>query len=73
MQYGFPRHAGQPLVAGVVFAIFAEVAWWPVALIAGGAVVGGQIGANVGRNLPDAVLRGIIVVVGVLAIVKLLV
>ena len=60
------------LVAGVVFVIFAEVAWWPVALIAGGAIVGGQIGAKVGRKLPDSVLRSVIVVVGVLAIVKLL-
>ncbi|MDB4959880.1 MAG: hypothetical protein JWO36_7449, partial [Myxococcales bacterium] len=31
-----------------------------------------QIGAGVGRKLPDPVLRGIIVVVGVLAIAKLL-
>lgn len=59
------------LVAGVVFVIFAEVAWWPVVLIAGGSIVGGQIGAKVGRQLPDSVLRGIIVVVGVIAIVKL--
>jgi len=35
-------------------------------------IVGGQIGANVGRKLPDGALRGVIVVVGVLAIVKLL-
>jgi uncharacterized membrane protein YfcA len=61
------------LVAGVVFVIFADVAWWPVVLIAGGAIIGGQIGATVGRKLPDSVLRGVIVVVGVLAIVKLLV
>jgi Predicted permeases len=61
------------LVAGVVFVIFAEVAWWPVALIAAGAIVGGQIGATAGRKLPDSVLRGVIVVVGVAAIVKLLV
>jgi uncharacterized membrane protein YfcA len=59
------------LVAGIVFALFATVAWWPVALIAAGSVVGGQIGAGVGRKLPDAVLRGVIVVVGVVAIVQL--
>jgi uncharacterized membrane protein YfcA len=61
------------LVAGVVFALFADVAWGPVVLIAAGAIIGGQLGATVGRKLPDAVLRGVIVVVGVVAIVKLLV
>jgi uncharacterized membrane protein YfcA len=59
------------LVAGIVFALFATVAWWPAALIAAGSVVGGQIGAGVGRRLPDPVLRGVIVVVGVIAIVQL--
>jgi uncharacterized membrane protein YfcA len=59
------------LVAGIVFALFATVAWWPVVLIAAGSVVGGQIGAGVGRRLPDAVLRGVIVVVGVIAIVQI--
>ena len=46
------------LVAGAVFAVFAHVAWWPVLLIAGGSVIGGQIGADVGRKLPEAALRG---------------
>jgi uncharacterized protein len=59
-------------VAGVVFIIAAHVAWLPVALIAGGSVVGGQIGARVGKRLPDPALRAIIVVVGVVAIVRLL-
>jgi uncharacterized membrane protein YfcA len=43
-----------------------------VVLLAAGSVVGGQIGAKIGRKLPPAALRGIIVVVGVVAIVKLL-
>jgi uncharacterized membrane protein YfcA len=60
------------LVAGLVFVVFADVAWWPVALIAAGAILGGQLGAKVGRKLPDPILRGIIVVVGVLGIAKLL-
>jgi uncharacterized protein len=60
------------LVAGAIFALFAAVAWWPVFLIGAGAIVGGQIGAHVGRRLPDPVLRGVIVVVGVIAIVRLL-
>ncbi|HVK21446.1 MAG TPA: sulfite exporter TauE/SafE family protein [Actinokineospora sp.] len=60
------------LVSGVIFAFVAEVAWDAVALIAGGAIVGGLIGAKVGRKLSPTVLRGVIVVVGVTAIVQLL-
>lgn len=60
------------LVAGVVFVVFAEVAWGPVALIAAGSIIGGQVGSSVGRRLPDSALRGVIVVVGVVAIAKLL-
>jgi uncharacterized membrane protein YfcA len=60
------------LVAGVLFVFIADVAWLPVLLLAVGSVVGGVIGAKVGRKLPPAVLRGVIVVVGVAAIVKLL-
>jgi uncharacterized membrane protein YfcA len=59
-------------VAGVVFVLVAHVAWLPVALIAGGSVIGGQIGARVGKRLPDAVLRGVIVLVGLVAITRLL-
>jgi hypothetical protein len=35
--------------------------------------VGGQVGAHVGRRLPVPVLRGVIIVVGLVAAVKLLV
>ena len=59
-------------VSGVLFAIFADVDWAIVALIAVGAVVGGLVGASVGRRLPAAVLRAFIVVVGVAALVTLL-
>ena len=38
-----------------------------------GSIVGGQAGATVGKRLPTPVLRGVIVVVGVVAAVKLLV
>jgi uncharacterized protein len=61
------------LVAGVLFIFIADVAWLAVLLLAVGSVVGGQIGAKIGRKLPPAVLRGVIVVVGVAAIVQLLV
>src|SRR4051794_33961899 len=59
-------------VAGVVFILVADVAWEAVALIAVGSVIGGQLGARYGRRLPDPVLRGFIVVVGIVAIVRLL-
>ncbi|MFT4009818.1 MAG: sulfite exporter TauE/SafE family protein [Nocardioidaceae bacterium] len=56
------------LVAAVVFAFVAPVDWRIVALIAIGSVIGGQLGATVGRRLPAVVLRGLIVVVGCVAI-----
>jgi len=60
------------LVSAVLFVAAAEVAWRPALLIAAGSVIGGQIGARVGRRLPPAALRGVIVLVGALAIANLL-
>lgn len=57
-------------VAAVVFVVVAEVDWTIVALLAAGSVVGGQIGAGVGRRLPPALLRGVIIVVGTIALVS---
>jgi uncharacterized membrane protein YfcA len=59
-------------VAAVVFILFAEVAWLAVALIAAGSIVGGQIGAHVGRRLPTGVLRGLVVLLGVFVAIRLL-
>jgi uncharacterized protein len=59
------------LVAGVIFAFAAQVAWLPALLIAIGSIIGGVIGARAGRRLPDSALRALIVVVGILAIVRL--
>jgi uncharacterized membrane protein YfcA len=56
-------------VAAVVFIVVAEVDWVVAALIAVGAVVGGQVGATVGRRLPPLVLRMVIVTVGLVAVV----
>jgi uncharacterized membrane protein YfcA len=58
-------------VAAIVFVFAAHIAWLPALMIALGATAGGVIGARVGRRLPPAVLRGVIVVVGVSAIVQL--
>ena len=60
------------LVSGIVFAFVAPVSWPVVGLIAGGAIVGGVLGALIGRRLPPLVLRGVIVVVGLVALVQLL-
>ncbi len=59
-------------VAAVVFVAVADVDWPVAGLIAAGSVVGGQLGATVGRRLPAAVLRGVIMVVGVAAIAAFL-
>jgi uncharacterized protein len=59
------------LVAAVVFIAVSDVAWAAAGLIAIGAVVGGQVGAVIGRRVPQPVLRGLVVAVGVVAIVAL--
>jgi uncharacterized membrane protein YfcA len=64
--------AGVNLVAGVIFVLIADIDWWVVLCIAVGSTAGGILGAKIGRRLPPAVLRGVIVVVGLVAIVKLL-
>jgi uncharacterized membrane protein YfcA len=55
-------------VAGLIFAVVASVDWWVVLLIGVGSVIGGQLGATVGRRLPSTALRVVIVVVGVAAL-----
>jgi uncharacterized protein len=61
-------------VAAVVFIIAAtdHIDWAAAGLVAAGSIIGGLLGARVGRRLSPAVLRGVIVAVGVVAIVKLL-
>jgi uncharacterized protein len=58
--------------AAVIFIAAADVNWGVAALIAGGSLIGAQIGARYGRRLHPTVLRGLVAVVGVAAIVKLL-
>jgi len=60
------------VLAAVLFMVFADPDWAVVGLIAVGAVVGGRLGSTVGRKLPPAALRAVIVVVGALAIVRVL-
>ncbi len=55
-------------VAAVVFILVTHIDWLAAGLVAAGAVVGGFLGATVGRRLPAGVLRGFIVVVGLVAV-----
>ena len=61
------------LVAAVTFLVVrpAAIDGLVVALIATGSLAGGLLGARVGRRLPPRVLRAVIVVVGGVAIVRL--
>lgn len=60
-------------VAGLLFVFVADVDWQVVGLIAVGSVIGGQVGATVGRRLPDTALRVAIVIVGLSALTVFLV
>jgi uncharacterized membrane protein YfcA len=59
-------------VAAILFTFVAPVHWDAAALLAVGAIAGGQIGSGVGRRLPPALLRAAIICVGLVAEAKLL-
>jgi uncharacterized membrane protein YfcA len=58
---------------GVLLMAIVDIDYRAAGLIAIGSVIGGQIGATVGRRLPSWALRAFIVVVGVAAITQFLV
>jgi uncharacterized protein len=58
------------LVAAIVFVFVANIDYKVAGIIAVGSVIGGQVGATVGRRLPSWALRAFIVVVGVAALVQ---
>jgi uncharacterized protein len=60
------------LVAAIVFVLTTHIDWTAAGLVAVGSILGSLFGARIGRRLSPAVLRGIIVVVGIAAVVKLL-
>jgi hypothetical protein len=59
-------------VAAVVFILATHIDWGVAGLIAAGSIIGGQIGARIGKRLPPWGLRVVIVCVGTAALVKLL-
>jgi uncharacterized protein len=60
------------LASGLIFIVVAHVAWGAAGLIAAGSLLGGILGARVGRRLPPPALRIVVVAVGIFAIVHLL-
>ncbi len=60
-------------IAAIVFIAVADVDWTVAGLIALGSVVGGQLGATVGRKLSPNLLRAVIVLVGVVAVVVIVI
>ncbi len=61
------------LVGVLVFLVSARVAWTEAAVLAVGSLVGGTLGVRLARLLPAAVLRGGVVVLGLVVGVVLLV
>jgi uncharacterized membrane protein YfcA len=55
-------------VAALLFIVVAHVDWVIVLLIGVGSVIGALIGARVGRRMPAALLRGVIIVVGMVTL-----
>ena len=60
------------IVAGAIFVVVADPRGDVVVLLAAGSLVGGYVGARIGRLLPDAVFRWAVVAAGVVAAVLLL-
>jgi uncharacterized membrane protein YfcA len=60
------------IAASVVFVFFAPLNWPVVGLIAIGSVVGGYLGAHLGRRLPPTAFRVLVVVFGYVVGIKLL-
>jgi uncharacterized membrane protein YfcA len=59
-------------VAALLFIAATHVAWGPAGIIAVGAIIGGQLGAKVGRRLPAPILRVAIITVGTAVAIRLL-
>lgn len=60
------------LTAAIIFLAAAPIAWPAAGCVAVGSLIGGHVGAGIGRRLRPALLRGVIVVVGLTAVVNVL-
>ena len=59
-------------IAAGIFILVAPVDWLAVAILAVGSIVGGQLGAGVGRRLSPEALRAAIVIVGTVVALRML-
>ena len=59
-------------LAVVVFLVGADVAWVAAGVLGATSLVGGYVGARTSLRLPTPVLRGVVLLFGVIAVVSLL-
>lgn len=55
--------------ATVVFLCFGDVRWWAALFVAGGTVIGGWGGARIANSMPEWLLRGVVIVAGILGVI----
>ena len=60
------------VVSAVAVALFGPVAWLSTLVVGAGTLVGGRVGVGVARRLPDPLLRGAVIALGVTVAVVLL-
>jgi uncharacterized membrane protein YfcA len=60
------------VAASVVFIAFAPLDWLVVGLVAAGSLVGGWLGAHIGRRLSPVVFRSLVVLFGYVVAIRLL-
>jgi len=61
------------VISAVAVALFGPVAWLSALIVGAGTLVGGRVGVGVARRLPEPVLRGAVIVLGVVVAAVLLV
>ncbi len=60
------------VIATIIFVFVADLDWLAIGLLAAGSVVGGYVGARIGRKMPPSVFRVLVVVAGVVTAVVML-
>jgi hypothetical protein len=60
------------VVAAIAFAVFADVSWVAVSVMAAASLIGGQLGVVLARRRNDQVLRWLVIAFGVAVGVRLL-
>jgi uncharacterized protein len=61
------------VVSAIAVALFGPVSWTGVLIVGAGTMIGGRVGVGVARRLPDQVLRGLVIALGVTVAVILLI